>query len=146
MTNLMQHSTCVLDISDDEDTKRRCDGRGKENIPPCELEVTPLPLAGGSRKQSGEKEERAPLGELNAAEYYGNGCHAFSYAVVQDEEESGDIPDGKQAPRVSSSLANFSVSALLDATTPGKSADETRSDASEPGFKIWESGSAAADD
>ncbi|KAA8642947.1 uncharacterized protein ATNIH1004_009709 [Aspergillus tanneri] len=34
MTNLMQHSTGVLDISDDED-KVESATRGKENIPPC---------------------------------------------------------------------------------------------------------------
>ncbi|KAM6518834.1 hypothetical protein FSOLCH5_007597 [Fusarium solani] len=39
MTNLLQHSTCVLDISSDEESERkrsrdRAEGRDKENIPP----------------------------------------------------------------------------------------------------------------
>ncbi|EGC46926.1 conserved hypothetical protein [Histoplasma capsulatum var. duboisii H88] len=38
MANLMEHSTCVLDISDDEDKPRNADDRGKENIPPPPLD------------------------------------------------------------------------------------------------------------
>jgi hypothetical protein len=43
MTNLVQHSTCVLDISDDEG-KSKMDGGGKENIPPVELDVPGMKL------------------------------------------------------------------------------------------------------
>ncbi|KAG5291563.1 hypothetical protein I7I48_03409 [Histoplasma ohiense] len=44
MANLMEHSTCVLDISDDEDKLRKnVDDRGKENIPPP---PPPLDFAG----------------------------------------------------------------------------------------------------
>ncbi|KAI5282331.1 hypothetical protein KEM52_003710, partial [Ascosphaera acerosa] len=34
ITNLMEHSTSILDISDDGDRERRRAARGKENIPP----------------------------------------------------------------------------------------------------------------
>ncbi|EKV10849.1 hypothetical protein PDIG_53370 [Penicillium digitatum PHI26] len=92
MTNLMQHSTTVLDISDDEG-KSDPRTRGKENIPPHELGVevprtrqsaATIPAA---RKLPKIDEPRAPLGELNAAEYYAEDCNAFSYTVVYDKEE-----------------------------------------------------------
>lgn len=107
MTNLMQHSTCVLDISDDEG-KSRSECRGKENIPPAELGIT---LASGvavepagasvidktstkmSDKRPDDAESRTPLGELNAAEFYPAGCHAFSYAVVYDDDNENDGND-----------------------------------------------------
>ncbi|OAX78821.1 hypothetical protein ACJ72_06865, partial [Emergomyces africanus] len=49
MANMMEHSTCVLDISDDEDKPRDKDDRGKENIPP------PAEF-GGQRAMDGERQ------------------------------------------------------------------------------------------
>ncbi|PLB42253.1 uncharacterized protein BDW47DRAFT_26292 [Aspergillus candidus] len=97
MTNLMQHSTTVLDIGSDDSTASATtsatissEARGKENIPPAELEVesasAPAREPAPSRKDAME-DARSPLGDLPAADYYGEDCHAFSYAVVYDEED-----------------------------------------------------------
>ncbi|RMJ27230.1 hypothetical protein PHISP_01882 [Aspergillus sp. HF37] len=161
MTNLMQHSTCVLDISDDEDGKPDCEGRGKENIPPTELGVGSIPVSssrgGEVREPAGKVDERAPLGELNAAEYYGAGCDAFSCAVVHEGDEVGGHSKGKGKKndeerchipcRTGSGLQDSSsIAALLDATAPVKPADEKPGPGpAEAEFVIWESGSAAGD-
>ncbi|KAE8354210.1 hypothetical protein BDV28DRAFT_131430 [Aspergillus coremiiformis] len=155
MTNLMQHSTCVLDISDDE-SKVEPSGRGKENIPPVELGID-LPRsrqqessAAAARKSVMMEESRAPLGNLNAADYYGEDCHAFSYTVVYDEETE-TIPAKKtslpalprSSPHSRSKLSNVSsISALLEATVPEKQIEETKSEPSEAEIEVWESGSA----
>ncbi|RJE17417.1 hypothetical protein PHISCL_10246, partial [Aspergillus sclerotialis] len=176
MTNLMQHSTCVLDISDDEG-KQSSDGRGKENIPPVELGIS-IPNSASSSRQSASRkvsavkmdEDRVPLVELNAADYYGDGCHAFSYAVVFDDacenentlkesEKKSQTPSSLPLPgsssrshvRRGSSLQNVeSISAILEATAPVKSdSDEKQTEEvkfdSNLDFEIWESGSASGE-
>ncbi|KAL2385027.1 hypothetical protein RJ035_005156 [Blastomyces gilchristii] len=57
MANLMEHSTCVLDISDDEEKPRYKDDRGKENIPP------PVEFV-GQRGLMGGEDEAAVAGEM----------------------------------------------------------------------------------
>lgn len=109
MTNLMQHSTGVLDISDDEAKTSTADDRGKENVPPAELgidlprsrEVTALAAAAAARKASEMEEDRAPLGELNAADYYPEDCNAFSFAVVYDDENENGNEDGSVSKKTS---------------------------------------------
>ncbi|KAF1994858.1 hypothetical protein P154DRAFT_363847 [Amniculicola lignicola CBS 123094] len=112
--NMMEHSAAVLDISsdDDLDTKRRNEEqeRGKENIPPPDF----LPLQALARARSvdgmenaGEEpaiehvklprlrkiaqdamdEDRRPLGDLPAAEFYGEGLDATSYVTVDFQIE-----------------------------------------------------------
>lgn len=172
----MQHSTCVLDISDDEG-KASSDGRGKENIPPVELGISIPNSTTTSRRNTPRKapavkmdEDRVPLVELNAADYYGDGCHAFSYAVVFDDEyedentlkeseKNSQTPSSLHVPRASShshvrrgsSLQNVeSISSILEATAPVKSdpaekqTEEARVD-SNLDFEIWESGSASGE-
>lgn len=175
MTNLMQHSTCVLDISDDEG-KPSSDGRGKENIPPVELGISLPNSTSSSRQQRTSRkasavnmdEDRVPLVELNAADYYGDCCHAFSYAVVYDDvcENENTVKESKAESQTSSSLPlpkshshvrrgsslqNVeSISAILEATAPVKSdsaekqTEEIKSD-SNLDFEIWESGSASGE-
>ncbi|KAI9933110.1 hypothetical protein MW887_007581 [Aspergillus wentii] len=159
MTNLMQHSTGVLDISDDE-TKVENTSRGKENIPPADLGLS-LPAspqqestAAAARKGPMMEESRSPLGELNASDYYGADCHAFSYEVVYDDDAE-NTPEPKKAPAPSlprstqpsrsSKLSSVSsISSILEATTPATSTDEpSKENPSEAEIKIWESGSAA---
>ncbi|KAL2821849.1 hypothetical protein BDW59DRAFT_108310 [Aspergillus cavernicola] len=151
MTNLMQHSTCVLDISDDEGKlEDKSDYRGKENIPPAELglflprsrqQVSPTTTA---RKSDMVDEPRSPLGELNAADYYGEDCHAFSYAVIYDDEDT-DVPE-KAAHKLSSlprpthptrsKLSSMSsIASVLESASPVKHE-------SNGGIDIWESESA----
>ncbi|EEH36851.2 hypothetical protein PAAG_07269 [Paracoccidioides lutzii Pb01] len=81
MANLMQHSTCVLDISDDEDKPRTKDERGKENIPPAEMiGAAPTTEMGSGRNSRSrtlimtdelqgqmQAQPRAVLGELDVA-------------------------------------------------------------------------------
>ncbi|PGH01398.1 hypothetical protein AJ79_07939 [Helicocarpus griseus UAMH5409] len=80
MANLMEHSTCVLDISDDEDKSRNKDDRGKENIPPpdCVNRGTETDAAGvkdafenlpAGRMVEMSDEPRSALGELDIAQF-----------------------------------------------------------------------------
>lgn len=97
--NLMEHSASVLDISSDDDmaTKQRNDEqeRGKENIPPpdwlaaqprihdetSEVETVKRPRL---RKfvQDAMDEDRRPLGDLVASDFYAEGCDASTYVTV----------------------------------------------------------------
>ncbi|KAF2179847.1 hypothetical protein K469DRAFT_297120 [Zopfia rhizophila CBS 207.26] len=109
-TNLMEHSAQVLDISSDDDceTKRKNEEleRGKENIPPPDFFAAPAnreqaaeamedaePVLDASpehvkmprlRKiaQDAMDEDRSPLSDLPAAEFYGPGLDATSYVTV----------------------------------------------------------------
>jgi hypothetical protein len=104
-TNLMEHSTTILDISSDDDfeTKKMNEDRGKENVPPpdfcplqpraqvsadsmdtaedTKMEHVKLPRL---RKiaQDAMDEDRSPLGDLRAADFYGDGLNATSYVTV----------------------------------------------------------------
>ena len=106
--NLMEHSASVLDISSDDDlnTKRRTEEleRGKENIPPPDFrpaQSSARPQAGGDSMEATEPssehvklprlrniaqdamdEDRSPLKDLPAAEFYGEGLDANSYVTV----------------------------------------------------------------
>ncbi|KAF2113537.1 hypothetical protein BDV96DRAFT_601039 [Lophiotrema nucula] len=105
--NLMEHSASVLDISSDDDveTKKRNEEleRGKENIPPPDffpsqtqdifssesVDATQETLANHVRlprlrkiAQDAMDEDRSPLGDLPAADFYGEGLDANSYVTV----------------------------------------------------------------
>ncbi|KAJ5114031.1 hypothetical protein N7456_002565 [Penicillium angulare] len=136
MTNLMQHSTGVLDISDDEGKVSSTDGRGKENVPPSELGID-LPLSAqavsltavaAARKEEKMEEDRAPLGELTASDYYPEDCNAFSYTVVYDDENENENVNGvesKSKSKNTPSLLSFvppsittSIASLLETAIP----------------------------
>lgn len=124
MTNLMQHSTGVLDISDDESKSSPSDGRGKENVPPSDLGIdiprseqsVSLAATAATRKASKMEEDRAPLGELDASDYYPEGCNAFSYAVVYDDENENVLEDKKalSTPTSIPSVITTSTASLLE--------------------------------
>jgi hypothetical protein len=125
MTNLMQHSTTVLDISDDEG-KTDIYTRGKENIPPHELGIE-LPHSSPSataiptpRKADMMDEPRAPLGELRAADYYAEDCNAFSYVVVYDDEEHSPEFKKTSSPlaQTQEDIISSSVASVLEAVAP----------------------------
>ncbi|KAL4740589.1 hypothetical protein BDV11DRAFT_185185 [Aspergillus similis] len=135
MTNLMQHSTCVLDISDDEGKdESQSDHRGKENIPPVDL-GTSLPRsrrespAAAVHKSDMVDEPRSPLGELNAADFYGEDCHAFSYAVVYDDDDDDEeeVPVEKKSAIRSRLSSMSSIESVLE-TSPVKAVEEAIGD------------------
>lgn len=104
--NLMEHSASVLDISSDDDatTKQHNEEqeRGKENIPPPDFllsqprvhALTEESVDGAKidepvkrprlRKfvQDAMEEDRRPLGDLVASDFYAEGCDASSYVTV----------------------------------------------------------------
>ncbi|GAW12473.1 hypothetical protein ANO14919_018420 [Xylariales sp. No.14919] len=94
MTNLLQHSTCVLDISSDEESEsRRLRERaeGKENIPPVDdISQTSRPRAARFAADADEmvvEKERNPLGEMDPRQYYPKGCDENSIVVIPGEED-----------------------------------------------------------
>jgi len=117
-TNLMEHSTCTLDISSDEESRlaRMNDERGKENVPPLDdISQTRTNLSGptqsefsiadvkanvhAARHQRQLEEgaieiDRRPLSEMAAEDFYGEGCDGDSVVIIpadpSEEEESGE--------------------------------------------------------
>jgi hypothetical protein len=110
-TNLMEHSTCTLDISSDEESAQRLrDDRGKENVPPmddisqtrttltsssvdvAEMQMTELKSRIKARRSKREVDEnaievdRSPLGDLAAEDFYAEGCDGSSIFVVMPDE------------------------------------------------------------
>ncbi|KAK7510461.1 uncharacterized protein IWZ02DRAFT_457360 [Phyllosticta citriasiana] len=100
-TNLMEHSTNILDISsdDDSDTKSRNESRekGKENIPPPDYCLTSSRSASDGEASADESvksklrrkleenamdQDRSPLSDLPASDYFGDGLDANSHVIV----------------------------------------------------------------
>jgi hypothetical protein len=105
--NLMQHSTEVLDISDDEDRKARLLAEvGKENIAPPEYTGRQRTIA---RRDLMSDDVRTPLGDLKPSDFYAEGCDSNSYIIV-DEGKNGKAAVGLDAVPV--------LSALKSSTTP----------------------------
>ncbi|RYP11889.1 hypothetical protein DL767_011292 [Monosporascus sp. MG133] len=103
MTNLLQHSTCVLDISSDEETESRRQrerAEGKENVPPADdISQTSRPRAARLAAAAGPddmiiEKERSPLGEMDVKEYYSEGCDETSIFIVPGDED--DAPQQQQ--------------------------------------------------
>ncbi|KKY23707.1 hypothetical protein UCRPC4_g02805 [Phaeomoniella chlamydospora] len=92
MVNLMGHSTCVLDISDDESKGKSADDRGKENVPPMDLlasiTTAALPI---SRRDAMSDESRIPLGDLKPSDFYADGCDETSFITVPDDETTAAV-------------------------------------------------------
>ncbi|MCJ1402648.1 hypothetical protein MMC11_005868 [Xylographa trunciseda] len=92
--NVMSFSFQTVDISDDEGRRAFKDDRGKENIPPADspLFTTAQPLTttrSTSRQDIMTDEPRTPLGDLDAADFYADGCDASSYIIVPAEKSDG---------------------------------------------------------
>lgn len=98
MTNLLQHSTCTLDISSDEESESRArrdraEGRDKENIPPADdiSQTSPRPAnTAANVDEMPIEKQRSPLAEMNVADYYGDGCDSTSTIIVPGDEEDVD--------------------------------------------------------
>jgi hypothetical protein len=94
MTNLLQHSTCVLDISSDEENETRRQRErveGKENVPPADdISQTSRPRSARHAANADDmivEKERAPLGEMNVRDYYAEGCDESSIVFVPGDED-----------------------------------------------------------
>ncbi|WEW56196.1 hypothetical protein PRK78_001633 [Emydomyces testavorans] len=91
MANLMEHSTCVLDISDDE-AKTKKDERGKENIPPPDFrpQVAALEVSESAPRAETVKmldSPRSPLGELDPKDFVPEGEDLSTSTFVQVLED-----------------------------------------------------------
>ena len=139
----MQHSTTVLHIGCDDSTASATgatspsEARGKENIPPAELEVESAPAreSAPSRKDAME-DARAPLGDLPASDFYGEDCHAFSYAVVYDDEDENlpqeKVEKEKKKQHARSKLSSVSsVESILE-TAPEEKNSSNAEDENKP--------------
>lgn len=86
--NLLQHSACRMDISDDEGSAAK-DDRGKENIPPTDDMFVPAPInttVPFSRKNMMTDEPRTPLGNLIASEFYGEGLDVDTVFIIPADQ------------------------------------------------------------
>ncbi|RDW88337.1 hypothetical protein BP6252_00369 [Coleophoma cylindrospora] len=171
-TNLMEHSTCTLDISSDEESAARLkDERGKENVPPMDdisqtstASTTASASMSKSRQQKNFDEgaielDRSPLGEMLAEDFYAEGCDKESVAVVPADvaPEEEPEPEQQQAPSVApfdfsakveipTAVADEEVEALMTIKAPVEAALLAPIEKAEEGFEVWESGSAKGDD
>lgn len=87
---IIGHSANALDISDDESRVAAKNDRGKENIPPSDGTLVAMSAvaisAPTTRKNMMTEELRTPLGDLEASEFYAEGCDASSYIHIPVEE------------------------------------------------------------
>lgn len=122
MTNMLQHGTCVLDISSDEESERKAtreqaEGRDKENVPPAD-DVSQT-TARRSARHADENEmviekQRMAMGELDVTTFYAEGFDESSVFIIPaDEDAETDVEDPADEPprRVS---FQFSADVNLD--------------------------------
>lgn len=100
MANLMEHSTCTLDISDDESrVATKADRDNKENIPPVDgltASIGGSSQIAASRRDMMTDEPRSPLGDLDAKDFYAEGCDTSSIILIAAEDEA-QVADEKPA-------------------------------------------------
>ncbi|KAI1100255.1 hypothetical protein F4804DRAFT_319472 [Jackrogersella minutella] len=164
MTNLLQHSTCVLDISSDEESESRRQrerAEGKENVPPMDdVSQTSRPRA--SRQAADDEmvfeKERNPLGEMDVREYYSEGFDENSVFIIPSDEEEDCQPQQAESslftpelqpaepvmtpqPRVEEAKSIDELMQKTDEPAPGAAVLEPMEGTGE-NFEVWESGSA----
>ncbi|KAK3360395.1 hypothetical protein B0T25DRAFT_129307 [Lasiosphaeria hispida] len=107
MTNLLQHGTCTLDISSDEESERKarrdCDeGRDKENIAPADdvSQTSARARAAPGFDDMIVEKQRGPLIEMDVSDFYAQGCDDASVIIVpgDDDEAETVIDETEQAP------------------------------------------------
>lgn len=173
-SNLMQHSACTLDISDDESRRAAKDDRGKENIPPLDEPVASsstngtvaaTPSRRSDRRDEMIDESRMPMGELNAKDFYADGCDASSYIIVPAEKSHDKLatvstpvevkttaeptlPPATTLPQKQDGWKDFlaQVEASKKTLTPINVADLPAEHEPQPEIEIWESESAEGDE
>ncbi|KHN98395.1 uncharacterized protein MAM_03519 [Metarhizium album ARSEF 1941] len=161
MTNLLQHSTCVLDISSDEESKKRAsrenaEGRDKENIPPVDdVSQTSVRRARARTLAADDMavdKERVALGEMKTADFYADGCDESSVIFVpaddEDQEKSPEkAPAMEDCASIPGTLKRGPASKEIDelmakSESPLKAAVLRPIEGTGESFDLWESGSA----
>jgi hypothetical protein len=171
MTNLLQHGTCVLDISSDEESEQkanreRAEGRDKENIPPAD-DVSQTAAAAAARRAARVastddmvfEKERTALGEMRAEDFYPAGCDESTVIIVPGDEDEAEQPvrlAELEAAVENAPLFEFAPEIKLEPLVESNDVDELMSK-DEPAlpaavlepmegtgetFELWESGSA----
>jgi hypothetical protein len=152
MTNLLQHSTCVLDISSDEESERkrnrdRAEGRDKENVPPPD-DISQTRRAPRADDMIIEK-ERVALGEMNTADFFAEGCDETSVIIVpEDEPEIQTQAEAKPVELKPIDPSIEDIDSLMAKPTEGtsKAAVLEPIEGTGESFELWESSSAQDED
>lgn len=166
MTNLLQHSTCMLDISSDEECEQKlrrekAEGRGKENIPPADdMSQTSIRRATTISESGMEYEKpRTALGDLNAEDFYAEGVDPTEVVIIPGDDDDGTLIDGEpsqQAQQGGSDLRDSESMPSLNRGVQGISDEPSGPESSctpvlaalmpvegtGEGFELWESSSA----
>lgn len=157
MTNMLQHGTCVLDISSDEESQRkasrdRAEGRDKENVPPMD-DVSQTTARRAPRLGVDDmvvEKERIALGEMNAADFFPEGCDETSVIFIAEDEEAetdredeSALQDFEFAPQIETAEPE-NVEALMakPTDTSSKAAVLQPMEGTGESFDLWESESA----
>lgn len=108
MTNLLQHSTCVLDISSDEETRLKArrdkdEGRDKENVPPMD-DISQTSARSAPRLRNNEmdvEKQRVALGEMDPSSFYADDCVESSVIIVpgDEDDQTGHVEQLHEAKR-----------------------------------------------
>ena len=161
MANLMEHSTSILDISDDECGTSLKDHSGKENIPPEELldsAVSTQSSTNPSRLIQMADEPREPLGELDSADFIPEGVDPSEAILVLEDPEVGTSAKKARSPLSITStsavdepakqaqqpelLPSETISNIINNSIPPPKDSTVQNNVSVTGdFDIWESGS-----
>ena len=167
-SNLMVHTTTTLDISDDESSLSKGDKDNKENIPPIDgpAAVASATHVTATRRDVMTDETRAPLGDLDAKDFYAEGCDASSCIIVAAEDpceqttekpsttpntQEPSSPPRPRAIAVTEAQAGWedviSRFSAKTATAAGADLSTKKDDLKEATeIQIWESESAKGDD
>ncbi|KAH7318112.1 hypothetical protein B0I35DRAFT_431347 [Stachybotrys elegans] len=138
MTNLLQHSTCVLDISSDEESEQRAnreraEGRDKENIPPVD-DVSQTSARRSARRNADEmiiEKERVALGEMNTADFFPEGCDETSVIIIPADEDDEQLPQRPQQPLEQKKAERAPIVDELEFSPELRAAEETQADIDE---------------
>ena len=160
--NLMQHGACNLEISDDESrmSPSKGDRDNKENVPPSDYNTAAN--APVMRRDVMTDDIRSPLGDLDAKDFYAEGCDAHSAFIVPFEEPERDEKTTLETPtedlspphpvnqsEVQGQQGWEDILAQISAKQDGALSIETgsASEVKEPDpIKIWESESAKGEE
>ncbi|PQE07043.1 thymidylate kinase protein [Rutstroemia sp. NJR-2017a BBW] len=159
-TNLMEHSTCTLDISSDEESAlrvREFEKCEKENIPPVDdISQTRLMTTASTSEESmvdvnAIDVDRAPLGEMKKEDFYAEGCDERSVFIVfpdpeeaetdtEDASSSMPVPEPEKLVKGKERERETEIDLLMQKRV----VEEIEKP--EDDFVVWESGSAKGDE